>query len=97
MRGVTRFFIFPFGIDFISTHTPHAGRDIIAELAMCLVLISTHTPHAGRDVVAFYFGTQSEISTHTPHAGRDSTKRTARFPILAFQLTRPMRGVTMHI
>ena len=33
----------------ISTHTPHAGRDMVMEDAFKSELISTHTPHAGRD------------------------------------------------
>ena len=55
----------------ISTHTPHAGRDIRGCFPQCRKGISTHTPHAGRDGIsrATYF--RELISTHTPHAGRD--------------------------
>ena len=33
----------------ISTHTPHAGRDIVRVSRITMIYISTHTPHAGRD------------------------------------------------
>ena len=35
----------------ISTHTPHAGRNLCPRKKMCntLLAISTHTPHAGRN------------------------------------------------
>ena len=33
----------------ISTHTPHAGRDVFFFFQSDLLGISTHTPHAGRD------------------------------------------------
>ena len=34
----------------ISTHTPHAGRDLVVFcFASHADVISTHTPHAGRD------------------------------------------------
>ena len=35
----------------ISTHTPHAGRDPVADRMHQNECISTHTPHAGRDAV----------------------------------------------
>ena len=37
--------------DYISTHTPHAGRDVEMKKEILELQISTHTPHAGRDVV----------------------------------------------
>ena len=33
----------------ISTHTPHAGRDVLSFCFHPRCAISTHTPHAGRD------------------------------------------------
>ena len=33
----------------ISTHTPHARRDLLAYLKKIEIKISTHTPHARRD------------------------------------------------
>ena len=35
----------------ISTHTPHAGRDVVANHELTHYIVSTHTPHAGRDVM----------------------------------------------
>ena len=35
----------------ISTHTPHAGRDMHPKAYHISCMISTHTPHAGRDGV----------------------------------------------
>ena len=37
----------------ISTHTPHAGRDQNQSSRFLLWGISTHTPHAGRDIIAY--------------------------------------------
>ena len=34
----------------ISTHTPHAGRDLLRLHRSFILTISTHTPHAGRDL-----------------------------------------------
>ena len=55
----------------ISTHTPHAGRDLVAIPPTSSHEISTHTPHAGRDTSIDYMHWHLFISTHTPHAGRD--------------------------
>ena len=58
----------------ISTHTPLAGRDLIAAAVMPTSEISTHTPLAGRDKKPRNrFNTFIAISTHTPLAGRDLT------------------------
>ena len=56
----------------ISTHTPHARRDLCEHFNAKLMNISTHTPHARRDVTktVIHFMTK-KISTHTPHARRD--------------------------
>ena len=35
---------------FVSTHTPHAGRDEFGLKGFAIVVVSTHTPHAGRDM-----------------------------------------------
>ena len=55
---------------FISTHTPHARRDIALQSRTQHRMISTHTPHARRDPLG---GCLALISTHTPHARRDPT------------------------
>ena len=49
MRGVTERGSDPSGQLGISTHTPHAGRDLGEDVLDLLAIISTHTPHAGRD------------------------------------------------
>ena len=52
MRGATRIWMHQDLLRNISTHTPHAGRDI-SPIALFSIIknISTHTPHAGRDFV----------------------------------------------
>ena len=49
MRGVTAAAAYFFGVIAISTHTPHARRDIEPSLFLIASRISTHTPHARRD------------------------------------------------
>ena len=49
MRGVTGFSVLIVVAIVISTHTPHARRDSVAEPAEHEESISTHTPHARRD------------------------------------------------
>ena len=36
----------------ISTHTPHARRDVVYSVFCYSLMISTHTPHARRDLVS---------------------------------------------
>ena len=57
----------------ISTHTPHARRDMSALMSFIGLLISTHTPHARRDRIEVKTPDHGNISTHTPHARRDNT------------------------
>ena len=64
----------------ISTHTPHAGRDVIYKRLRFFKTISTHTPHAGRDSTETKWGQALKISTHTPHAGRDFADPSGHFP-----------------
>ena len=71
MRDVTTSALLCIGINSISTHTPHAGRDCFCEILGPASRISTHTPHAGRDNVLIFRRAGQKISTHTPHAGRD--------------------------
>ena len=49
MRGVTAEAVFLIIGNTISTHTPHARRDIQTFNATQVGHISTHTPHARRD------------------------------------------------
>ena len=72
MRGVTGIDLITHVIFFISTHTPHARRDVaVRELPMMSISISTHTPHARRDPQSSEENSLRIISTHTPHARRD--------------------------
>ena len=72
MRGVTGIDLITHVIFFISTHTPHARRDVaVRELPMMSISISTHTPHARRDLTSSGLFPHTQISTHTPHARRD--------------------------
>ena len=79
----------------ISTHTPHAGRDLPVLIALAfLIRISTHTPHAGRDL-ALYADLINSLNfySHAPCGARrirmEKLQRT-----IEFLLTRPMRGAT---
>ena len=59
----------------ISTHTPHARRDIFQNIFHFKSAdISTHTPHARRDPKRAKGQYTTLISTHTPHARRDEEK-----------------------
>ncbi len=49
MRGVTQFYDSNPSTPTISTHTPHARRDLLTIEPYTAILISTHTPHARRD------------------------------------------------
>ena len=82
---------------YISTHTPHARRDVMFKFLLAYTDISTHTPHARRDsFVSFHFE-KLRISTHTPHARRDNSS-VYHIPVqYRFLLTRLMRGVTLVI
>ena len=64
-------------------------------LIVCICVISTHTPLAGRDTVVRKKLVCICISTHTPLAGRDFGNSPARTKRKRFQLTRPLRGVTL--
>ncbi len=74
MRGVTTKMVSLELEKFVSTHTPHARRDLIVDLSMLKYLkVSTHTPHARRDLqILQELLTSSRVSTHTPHARRDA-------------------------
>ena len=49
MRGVTKCYGVDIVADRISTHTPHARRDMPSHKFIQNFRISTHTPHARRD------------------------------------------------
>ena len=95
MRGVTTAAVPIFAAVFISTHTPHAGRDNSCTFRVKCAQISTHTPHAGRD----YAPKSSSLYTLSfqltrPMRGVTSDTDMMVFDEFQFQLTRPMRGVT---
>ena len=94
MRGVTALLSLKLWQLPISTHTPHARRDILRIIFPVGVMISTHTPHARRDNGWSGSGKTPDISTHTPHARRDGRFADIVAPAEKFLLTRLMRGVT---
>ena len=67
MRGVTTILTLIGKTPTISTHTPHARRDVdTAHKILLIITISTHTPHARRDEeiltdaeVPFYFNSHA--------------------------------------
>ena len=71
MRGATISFVGLSDQNVISTHTPHAGRDLstIFSPSSCAFQLTRPmrgaTVQTGSDLIA------ALISTHTPHAGRD--------------------------
>ena len=94
MRGVTRYLLYPFYLNFISTHTPHARRDLQTFISRICMLISTHTPHARRDFFVWYFVWY--FTYFNSHASCEAWPLScaARLETFQFQLTRLMRGVT---
>ena len=55
----------------ISTHTPHAGRDIMKKKRIGGFGISTHTPHAGRDKLLIYHYQETQhFNSHAPCGAR---------------------------
>ena len=71
MRGVTSTAAVSSYRQTISTHTPHARRDVRSQACKAHPRISTHTPHARRDNSPALRSQILGISTHTPHARRD--------------------------
>ena len=86
----------PIDFENISTHTPHARRDIFSVDNVTGVNIFLLTRlMRGVTSDALYKQYTGLISTHTPHARRDR-KLIADIPRLTgFLLTRLMRGVTL--
>ena len=56
MRGVTLDSCAHVLVLHISTHTPHARRDLSSHKGYGVSRISTHTPHARRDIVEIVNG-----------------------------------------
>ena len=95
MRGVTEISAVIVVHCGISTHTPHARRDLKETwITPPDEPISTHTPHARRDMKGLSDYNNIPISTHTPHARRDDTIQPQPNTVFLFLLTRLMRGVT---
>ena len=78
----------------ISTHAPHARRDVSAVAAPPDGVISTHAPHARRDDIPDAANVHLAISTHAPHARRDAGSASSAAGDAQFLLTRLMRGAT---
>ena len=85
----------PFPRFFISTHTPHVGRDFKIPLTVDKIFISTHTPHVGRDLTLKSTKMRlKKFQLTRPMWGVTVNYAGALAPIRPFQLTRPMWGVT---
>ena len=80
----------------VSIHTPHAGRDLMAQGERLSAVVSIHAPHAGRDQGALTERLAVVVSIHAPHAGRDRAVRVRISRSRGFQSTRPMRGATLR-
>ena len=98
MRGVTYHSqVYYFFTDVISTHTPHARRDVNKLMRSASSTISTHTPHARRDAAS---PIERFISLNfNSHASCEAWQNRLWLQLFAvqFQLTRLMRGVTTPI
>ena len=79
----------------VSTHTPHARRDVAKVRALReTFIVSTHTPHARRDEVWKLFS-EKVLRFQLTRLMRGVTIAGKRFTTPnVFQLTRLMRGVT---
>ena len=97
MRGVTLLLRCPVLHLCISTHTPHARRDLM-RYPVSLIYSKFQLTRLMRGVTAEVFADTAaeQISTHTPHARRDFMRLIMLSLISSFQLTRLMRGVTGH-
>ena len=95
MRGVTNFFTWFSDEKTISTHTPHARRDLsyIVTFLTCFPFQLTRLMR-GVTMDVEEIAANPAISTHTPHARRDRRRGTEIRNMTVFQLTRLMRGVT---
>mgnify|MGYP004572281903 CR=1 FL=1 len=82
MRGATIPCGKCFGCRLISTHTPHAGRDVLSGITGKNLWISTHTPHAGRDPqILLFFPPFANFYSHAPCGARQfssSSPQTSR-------------------
>ena len=56
MRGATDVGVARGGVDLISIHAPHAGRDRGDLICQRVRQISIHAPHAGRDIFVLPIG-----------------------------------------
>ena len=95
MRGATCARTILVNLLAISTHTPHAGRDLPEDLRRAhMDDFNSHAPCGARRLAACRDFDLLDISTHTPHAGRDYVGGVNYELFTTFQLTRPMRGAT---
>ena len=95
MRGVTEAHNIKCSIVDISTHTPHARRDVSRFLdTPHHSLISTHTPHARRDSLLPLISKNSSIFQLTRLMRGVTLLADKSASGKTFQLTRLMRGVT---
>ena len=82
--------------DYISIHSPLAGRDSTVRLYRCDALhFNPLAPRGARLLSASIHPGQVLISIHSPLAGRDRMAMTGSFATSTFQSTRPSRGETI--
>ena len=85
MRGVTAVFALINVLMSISTHTPHARRDVsyLLYTSLCIKFQLTRLMR-GVTAVNRKFKNQNGISTHTPHARRDQKNNLTRLQAMHF-------------
>ena len=95
MRGVTNGLAHSHRDTLISTHTPHARRDLAVIYSLFSILsISTHTPHARRDRKMRGLYPSNSLFQLTRLMRGVTTGGIKQITMKSFQLTRLMRGVT---
>ena len=94
MRGVTKEVSAITHAHDISTHTPHARRDTLAQIILESGGFLLTRLMRGVTFSAPVCLPENKISTHTPHARRDTPATVVSSIGMLFLLTRLMRGVT---
>ena len=97
MRGATNGYVQPVGIAWISTHTPHAGRDILFGISTVSpsTFLLTRPMRGATDIVIYTGYYPYDFYSHAPCGARQSTQRHLNY-MQQFLLTRPMRGATNY-
>ena len=79
---------------FISTHTPHAGRNLSTSVLVFHTLhFNSHAP-CGAQQLLDRKNSAKNFNSHAPCGAQPPPRPPGRPPADPFQLTRPMRGAT---